>query len=394
MDQVSVPSSLSSMGGDSGGVGTKRAMGAGSAQMTADLVNMGLAKVPRVGPYNDIMTSALGKLAQNQTTVDAGYTTSDAQPDEQITLGIFAKPYAEGWEQGFTSFAALFANRMEPRQMREGDFDHTIADVPTLNYLLEEAAVVEAQRQLQVAPVYDDVDELLERNAHLYAQTPDQFAERWNLLGPMTTDTYSEGAGTFLDGGRYRRVRGGQRLLGFSPWKRAYTYNLFASDLKRGDQLYFVAKQTDAALREFRSPSGEVLSGRSTLTNRFMQVHGFTDRSQWCTSANSNPDSYRRPLESDLDFIARDQRIVQIYRSYEYDEENDSFRYTDENDPQEILNDAPSLLYDAYERGHIMKMGVARNMTGQAPSAKFLELAHRSQPHMIQLQKVELYVGI
>ncbi len=383
---------------------TKRALP--SAQAMADgLLNEMSGKRFRGASALAPMFGALpASLVDGMRVINSGLSTNDAQTDEIITQCIFAKPYPQHWEQGFVEKTALFCNRVEPDRSTKGVY--TVADVPILNFSLELAQMTRTRNALLHGGGANDLDELSDlasRFEYMLAGTADEFMEKWNLLGAMTT---FQDASVYSSNADVRRANGGQRMLGFSVFNRAWTFNLFSPNVRIGERLYFVVKEVDIShLRNLVDPLGRSVVARTVFPARALQITGMTQSDMafvpYDTSYQGAGDGLAAgdPAESDRNYVHRQMRCAYDYRRAEYDATTDTLKiYTVDMEPenvrrnlQELLDEQPQIVYDAYMEGRVMSVGYARRLDGRAPSASAIFEGHRSQDKMKLLQTVEIW---
>jgi len=339
------------------------------------------------------MRSALPQqLARGLNVVNTGFSTTDAQTDEVITQCIFARPFPERWEQGFCEQTALFASAAE--KMFGIPNVHTVADVPTLNYLLELGDLTDkGTAQNNAYEVRSELDRLAGRYDDLVARTAGEFSEKWNFLGPMTTVLDNAPHSSFES---VRRAHGSERMLGYSIFNRARTFNLFDEHIKSGDQLFFVCKEVDLYdPQQFLDPRGNPIVTRTAYPSRALQVQGLAESGSSFAAHNTNTDDSIEPAARDLDYMQRQARIKNEFRSYDFDPDTESMRLvTNPDDVQELMESVPETVYDAYMCGSVVRVGVARSKEGRAPSAMQIREAHRSQEKMKLLQTVNLWRGL
>jgi len=361
-----------------------------------------------LGPLRDVMPD---QLARGMTVVNTGFSTTDAQTDEIITQPIFAKPFPQGWEQDYVEHTPLFCNRVEPELTSMSM--HTVASVQVLNFALELGDLTRSRNAVMARAGIDE--QLEEMHEYLRYMIPSvdrrtgdthlaqDFARKWNYLGPMTT---FQDAGIHSSVAAERRAQGAQRMLGYSVFNRAKVFNMFSPHVSKLDAMYFVCKETDVShLKNFIDPRGQAVVARTTFPATALQVTGFSDSGSAFpphnTSYNplSGPDSFTDPAAGDRDYIARAHRIAQDYKPLELDA-NDEPTFTPaakiaqqygRSSVQEILAEVPQLVYDAYMEGTVKKIGYARHFEGRRPSDAAIKEGLRSHDAMKMLQVIEIY---
>jgi len=133
-------------------------------------------------------------LSNSKITYDSNTTAS---------LPLLVRPWSQGYEKGFRQGSLIFVADADcnPQMC-------TAADLPTLNFLLENARLdaADSGRRLQAKILPNDLDDLL---------------EKWKFFGVMRNDMM---ANSML-----------QKLYNCDVYGRAMVANIFGSKLKRGD---------------------------------------------------------------------------------------------------------------------------------------------------------------
>lgn len=337
-------------------------------------------------------------FARGLNVVNTGFSTTDAQTDEVITQCVFARPYAQGWERNFIEQSPLFASATEPIfGMNEV---YTVADPPVMNYLLELGDLTDkAQAFAPRAGIGAELDMQSRRFKHLIPRSAEEWAVMWSFLGPMTT--VEDGSVPYGGSSLTNHIAGTERLLGYSVYNRALTFNLFGTRLRRGDQLYYDCKEVDLSKsRNFVDPAGNAVVARTSYHPRALQVIGYTDsQAPFPVGNTSYDDADARPREADLDYVRRAHRMAQEYRPMVWREDETlpeggelAYRRLDEDAANP--DNAPAIIFDAYMIGEAKKVGTARHFLGRAPTDAQIAEGLRSQSAMMQLQTVEIYRGI
>lgn len=133
-------------------------------------------------------------ISNSKITYDSNTTAS---------LPLLVRPWSQGYEKGFRQGSLIFVADADcnPQMC-------TAADLPTLNFLLENARLdaADSGRRLQAKILPNDLDDLL---------------EKWKFFGVMRNDMM---ANSML-----------QKLYNCDVYGRAMVANIFGSKLKRGD---------------------------------------------------------------------------------------------------------------------------------------------------------------
>jgi hypothetical protein len=366
-----------------------------SAQDLSDNLLASVKRFRGTSAVEPLRAALPAAMRDSMNVVNTGVADLGQMTDQIITWNILAKPYPEHWEKGFVEYTALWGNRHEQEYASTEIGQHTIADLPILNWAQELGSIVRSQGALMRRDLLGKQRQLYDYYAHLIADDADDFRRKWNRLGNMTTVVGGVHSSLFSN----RAAHPSQRLLGFSPgWDRSYTFNVFASHIKKGDQLFYVVSDFDAPYRSFFNPRGEAIAGRTNFASRFLQIRGMTDTEMpfvpGDTSAGGAFDDADAPGEADADYMRRDTLAAQEYEPLEYDPEFDMMRVRDligQEGAQEALANVPQLVWEAYHFGTVYPIGVARHRKGFAPSHIDIMDALRSQPKMHLMQQVEIY---
>lgn len=164
-------------------------------------------------------------LTNSKITYDTNTTAS---------LPLLIRPWSQGYEQGFKQGSLIFTADADCNaQMCTG------ADLPTLNYLLENAKLTDKGRRLQdkILPTPGDLNDLL---------------RKWKFFGVMRNDMM---ANSML-----------QKLYNCDVYGRSMIANIFGSKLKRGDTvgLAVVALDIRPVYSMFIQPEGALLPSQLT----------------------------------------------------------------------------------------------------------------------------------
>lgn len=176
-------------------------------------------------------------LSNSKITYDTNTTAS---------LPLLVRPWSQGYEQGFRQGSLLFVADADcnPQMC-------TAADLPTLNFLLENARldVADESRRLQEKILPMDLDDLL---------------QKWKFFGVMRNDMM---ANSML-----------QKLYNCDVYGRAMVANIFGSKLKRGDHVGLAVvkiKNIRAIYQMYVQPEGSLLPGAIVKDgNDLLQVVG------------------------------------------------------------------------------------------------------------------------
>lgn len=338
------------------------------------------------------------QLADSMNVIDTGYSTTDAQSDEMITQPIAVKAFAQRWQQDYVEMTPLFCASQEPTTSALNM--HTVASPQVLNMGLELKAIFDQRAPLEPSSSFDDMEDLATTLASTQIKTAVEFGDKWNYLGPMTG---------FLDAGVHssdatkRAAQNAERMLTFSIFKRARIFNFFGEDLVKGDYLFWQVGARDMSfLRNFVDPRGQALAARRKLFDPQLQIFGASQRQLHTPVHNSSydftGDAFTNPRDSDVDYMQRIERLARDFDVIEFDDvfaDAPRLKYgtgaDKERQKKELLEEVPSLVYDAYMEGYCMKVGYARSLTGRAPTLGELREAHRSMEAMKKLQAVTIY---
>jgi len=164
-------------------------------------------------------------LTNSKITYDTNTTAS---------LPLLVRPWSQGYEQGFRQGSLIFAAEADCNAQM-----CTAADLPTLNFLLENAALTDTDRRLQ--------DKLLPAKADL-----DDLLRKWKFFGVMRNDMM---ANSML-----------QKLYNCDVYGRSMIANIFGSQVKRGDTvgLAMVKLNIRPTYTQFVQPEGALLPAALT----------------------------------------------------------------------------------------------------------------------------------
>jgi len=167
-------------------------------------------------------------LSNSKITYDSNTTAS---------LPLLVRPWSQGYEHGFRQGSLLFVADADcnPQMC-------TAADLPTLNFLLENARLdpKDSGRRLQEKILPQDLDDLL---------------EKWKFFGVMRNDMM---ANSML-----------QKLYNCDVYGRAMIANIFGSKLKRGDHVGLAVVEIPdirSVYQMYVQPDGALLPGALVKT--------------------------------------------------------------------------------------------------------------------------------
>ncbi len=172
-------------------------------------------------------------LVNSKITYDTNTTAS---------LPLLIRPWSSGYEHGFRQGSYLFVadEDCNPQMC-------TAADLPTLNFLLENVYVPKA-RKMQ--------DKLL-------AKSPDEFLNKWKFFGVMRNDMM---ANSML-----------QKLYNCDVFGRSMMANIFGEKLKRGDHVGLALIEVEKIRGVYSSyvqPDGSGLPGMLVGSDKVLQLCG------------------------------------------------------------------------------------------------------------------------
>jgi hypothetical protein len=165
-------------------------------------------------------------LSNSKITYDSNTTAS---------LPLLVRPWSQGFENGFRQGSVLFVSDEDCNQQM-----CSAADIPTLNYILENAAMgVGAARKMdeKLLPKVNDLDSLL---------------GKYKFFGVLRNDMM---ANSML-----------QRLYNCDVYGRSMIANIFGDKLKRGDNvgLAIVSLKLREKYNMFVQPNGSLLPPQLT----------------------------------------------------------------------------------------------------------------------------------
>jgi hypothetical protein len=176
-------------------------------------------------------------LSNSKITYDSNTTAS---------LPLLVRPWSQGYEKGFRQGSLIFVADADcnPQMC-------TAADLPTLNFLLENARLdaSDQSRRLQAKILPNDLDDLL---------------EKWKFFGVMRNDMM---ANSML-----------QKLYNCDVYGRAMVANIFGSKLKRGDLVGLAIVEVPDIRDQYQmyvQPDGGLLpSALVTKSKKLLQIIG------------------------------------------------------------------------------------------------------------------------
>lgn len=163
-------------------------------------------------------------LTNSKITYDTNTTAS---------LPLLIRPWANGYEKSIRQGSIIFASSKDCNASL-----CTAADIPTLNYVLENSLDIDAGRMLPET---------------LRAKTLSDFEDKWNLFGIMRNDMMAD---SML-----------QKLYNCDVFGRSMVANMFTPKLKRGDHVGLALVSVDVHAKissGYTHPDGVVLPASLT----------------------------------------------------------------------------------------------------------------------------------
>ena len=175
-------------------------------------------------------------LSNSTVTFDTNTTAS---------LPLLIRPWANGYEKGIRQGSIIFASREDCNASL-----CTAADIPTLNYVLENSIDTDQGRQLP---------------ATLRATSQRDFEDTWNLFGIMRNDMMADSQL--------------QKLYNCDVFGRSMVANMFTPKLSRGDHVGLALIELEihnGFSTGYKYPDGTVLPAVLTNSNngKCLQVVG------------------------------------------------------------------------------------------------------------------------
>lgn len=318
---------------------------------------------------------------------DIDTTTGTEQTNYTASQPMWARPYKHyAWQNKYTECMPLWCARtgIDPNS-REVKLT-TLASLPVLNYLCEEASTARTD-----SVVYDSTVEAVRARQHqlaspLATSTVEQFLAAWSFMGAMRNDLISGfGEPPPMMGNQ-------QRLINVDVAGRGRLFNVFAPSPKVGDCLYFITKKVQSPFEYFWNPEGEPVARRvpSEKSPPILQTFGWCSSDGSVPSFNTSTSDTEEPTMTNVDFWDRDKRITQVYQITEYDADSDRLIV---RPPTGDAEDVPQLEWDMYSQGSISRVGYVNQVSRSADLATILK-GHRDHNAMITLPVLEVMMGI
>jgi hypothetical protein len=296
-----------------------------------------------------------------------------------VSSTVFVAPFSDPtWLETVKQNQLNFVNTSS--KSRSGD--NFVANLPLLNYMLEEGARFPAasswesmgargsKRSLDQDPLL--MKHISARAVDFHANTVDDFIRKWATIGVFKNEVMGK-----------QHAYGQQRGIHYVVSGPTELQNTFSATLKRGDQLFCVYKWMTPLNAEFVGPTGATVPCNSVnKLSKIPQVVCFSSRDQ---SPNYNTGAFEPdPLDTDYmdggSISKFEGRIIELGTNGEILE-----RRTDD------LNDMPIIVQTQYERGHIMCVGVVEH-PGPPANQKDILSAHRSTSALITLPLCRTFV--
>lgn len=332
------------------------------------------------GAFEAAFRSAVpDQLASGIHFTDTGFATSDQQTDQIVVTATMARAFEEGYEQAYCEKMPLWASARET--IHDGQKSvHTLASPPVINYLLHLKALTKRFRGFgQRNDLGSALERLTTRYDEFTAETAEGAAATWSLLGNMVSGVDSS---AYANSTAARMARGPtERLIGTSLIERSSVFNLFDTDVRVGDAVFWAFREIDLDwTRSLLDPNGSPVvahDGQPTL-----QLVGFSTRGRGYIPRDA---SLAKSGLSDLGYTRRVSRVVSAARA---------LNIADEQDVAGALESVPTIMYDEYMTGAVTAAGIVRNIYGRASGKAAIQLGLRSHEAMKSLPYLELYTSL
>lgn len=317
-----------------------------------------------------------------------------------ISTQVFAKAMKSGIVSKYTECMSLFVLKNSADRRTHAV---TVANVPVLNYFLEQGSVLADPHTRNNIARYQ-VASIEQEQKQFFVHDVDDFKLTWNYLGQMRNDAVA--AETGLGGsqhvnpptGRYGVSLGGgeavihPRLLNVDTGLRSRAFNMFAETLRKNDVCRYVAKKCVSPYPYFYDAFGSQIANRTGGAKQIVQVFGFSEGDMDTYYHNTNADEQNpfAPGVDDVDYIELGKRIQQMEHIVSYDD--DGYANVEKRvRPYESATDLPEILLDTYREGVVFRVGVV-SQPGRSADKDMILHAHRDTNTQINLPISEIMI--
>lgn len=248
------------------------------------------------------------------------------------------------------------------------------------------------------------------------ALSAEELYAKINYAGPITQIWEGNGPKPRPMYGGAKNSRINHRLISTSWHNRGKIVNIFATDPRPGDNLYFkIAPFSREQLAQLsiedgtsRNVSGThsgygdeslrvtpYISARGDASDAFVQLRGFSSREQRQFMGDTSAVDEMKPHLADRFYVEREHRAAMEWREFIYDPETGDMRernLLDEEGEQEVRENLPSIVLENYKSlGVIIPVGVIKSKLNRRVSEQAILNAHYDHQAMAAMPHFDIY---
>lgn len=352
----------------------------------------------RTRPMDDLNTDMrrlMPRVASSATYAGTGFANAQHSGYHKVVDPLLVRPWAD-YPTIHSEGTVLFLSKQDHAMA-----GHSVAaDVPMLNFLLEEAAMLQSQSrtggraQGYLPRLVMDMKARAQRYEPFYAHTPQEFVTKWSRLPALVQTRFNS-----LATANPQRAQS----YGVSYGGVGNMFNMFG-DVKRGSQLYFVLRKKKLRGPDVLSPEGQPLDSRINSDRNVLQLEGVSSDSNFQPFVDTSIDSpaafknyiMGNTRDTDINYVSREAQAAAEYKEFEYDEFSgrwyDRTVATDQG-LQEQLANIPTADYEVYQQGDVIKVGVSKSVQLEHNMSR-VQAGHRSREKMRHLSKIEVMLNL
>jgi len=248
------------------------------------------------------------------------------------------------------------------------------------------------------------------------ALTVEELYAKINYAGPITQIWEGNGPKPRPMYGGARNGRINHRLISTSWHNRGKIVNIFTTDPRPTDNLYFkIAPFSREQLAQLAIEEGDArnvsgmhsgygdeslrvtphISSRSDASDAFVQIRGFSSREQRQFMGDSSPMDVMKPHLADRFYIEREHRAAMEWREYVYDPDTGDMRerpLLEEEGEQEVRENLPSIVLENYQSaGIIIPVGAIKSTLNRRVTEQAILNAHYDHQAMAAMPHFDIY---
>ena len=307
---------------------------------------------------------------------------------------VFARPLPNGAQMEIGEHMPVFSVR--------GDFDAalgltTFMDLCEMNSRLEQGSVVLARDRTENTQLSEwKMNTLEDEQREYFCNTAHEWKQKFAWAGPMLTsevDPAEQNEWSTLGISRDSMTR----VMNLVSIGRGQIHNVFGTDLRKRDLLYWVCKKIPSPYDFLYVPDGSYIAGRTGPETPILQVMGWTSNESDRPFNNTNADmpapgsdlSPLAPHDHDVDYWDIDRKVQRDHRVIRWHTDADGNPFWQYDEVDQGAEIPPFIYQTYYEQGTVTFIGGVSEL-GEPTTNTNIVQAHRNRHVLAASPKVEV----